>query len=296
MKTSYCVETPSRRGGFTLIELLVVIAIIAILAALLLPVLASAKLKATQAACLSNQKQLMLAALMYGSQNNDKIVGYGSMDGYINYYGSPGPWNAAGLNSDQAVAILTKTLSAPNVDPLFKYANNINVIHCPGDTRYKLRIPGPNTGWAFDSYSKSQNVGGESYSSYWGAGSTYTTLPSVLNPSSTFFFREDVDPRGYNEGTWVLQWYPTRALYGHPQSFDWVDPIPMYHGNVSTASFVDGHAESYTWGDSDIIRYGLSAAAGDPSFNFTPPGGSPPKYSADYEYIYQGYRFPGWQE
>jgi len=53
------------RKGFTLIELLVVIAIIAILAAILFPVFAKARAKARQAVCLSNQKQIGLAFMMY---------------------------------------------------------------------------------------------------------------------------------------------------------------------------------------------------------------------------------------
>jgi len=65
----------SRRAGFTLLELLVVIAIIAIIAALLLPALSSAKLKAQQVNCLSNLKQLSLASFIYAGDNG-KYAGY----------------------------------------------------------------------------------------------------------------------------------------------------------------------------------------------------------------------------
>src|SRR5687768_7008440 len=68
-----CAARRNRSRAFTLIELLVVLAIIAILASLLLPALGRSKVKAHNAACVNNLRQLGIAARLYAEDNDERL-------------------------------------------------------------------------------------------------------------------------------------------------------------------------------------------------------------------------------
>jgi prepilin-type N-terminal cleavage/methylation domain-containing protein/prepilin-type processing-associated H-X9-DG protein len=261
------------RRAFTLIELLVVIAIIAVLAALLLPVLSRAKQRAQGVLCLNGGKQIMMAMTLYGSENEDffppnpddgnKLPGYNWCGGDASI-GGPDEFNP-------------DILKDPTRDMLaFYLAGNTSLFHCPGDKRMGLYqgtdpamkgqfIPAARTfsmSQAVGTIDPGFDVGGPGpagINSHSGAPKlsvngpwlnnqdthrrnspwfTYGKFTSMNRPGpSMTWVLLDEDPVHLNDAAFAF-------AMEHPQ---WFDVPGTYHNLGCGFAFADGHSEAHKW-------------------------------------------------
>jgi prepilin-type N-terminal cleavage/methylation domain-containing protein/prepilin-type processing-associated H-X9-DG protein len=257
----------SRRSlAFTLIELLVVIAVIAVLLAILFPMLNRAREAGRRAKCMGNLHQMQVAWQLYADEHNGSIVNGMAW----NPASPPGrandgkPWfidrddrEICGVppkTYTQAEALMRTGALAP-------YLGNLRVCLCP--SRYR-----PPLAWSAGEWLGSYNIvvtmncippadwvdGDRKIRARYDIGRTvvYVRKTSELfdpGPSSRMVFL-DQGAKGYELGRMYAY------MDGFGPSFYFFTPLAVHHSDGTTMSFADGHSEYWKWRDPLTLTWG----------------------------------------
>jgi Tfp pilus assembly major pilin PilA len=222
-----------RHRGFTILELLAVVATIATLAALLLPVLGKAKIKAQRTSCLSNLRQLGYAWVMYKDDNSDYLT-----ESYpVN---NPDVW----VQGDMTVAAQAGNADLIRQGKLYNYNQSVAIYHCPADQGVVINGTVTPT---VRSYSMNCFMGARDPSvgvipstagAYVPFYSTYSDIP---RPSQLWVL-VDEDERSINDGFFVTD--PTAQVW-----FDFPANSAHRHNYSFALNFADGHSEVWRYRD-----------------------------------------------
>jgi len=226
--------------AFTLIELLVVLAVVAILAALLLPVLHRAKQSARMINCISNQKQLAMVWILYAHDNNDKLVANGI------------PIRVPTRNIKWVQGAFVFAEDSTNSDwilnsnwALFaRYMGTVANYVCPGDP--------PTVSYLGSSYPRVRSYSLNNYLGWEGPPDgnlrqdnwqVFQKSNQIERPAEIFLL-QDVNQKS-------ICW-PYFGTYMDRESF--FNFPSSVHGRRGTVSFTDGHVQAHRWKDPRTVE------------------------------------------
>jgi len=243
--------------AFTLIELLVVIAIIAILAAMLLPALSAAKMRAQKIACMNNIKQLGTAWAMYNGDNQGRIPSCEPFDpttlainqnawvrGVAAILSPPGAFGQV----TPGVLDCTNQLSL-SLGSIYPYIQANGVYRCPSDLRNVNGVP------YLRSYSMNNWMNGEPFGDAANnldlTHRLFKTDSSITVPSQLYVLIDE-DASTINDGMFVVYMNPANGLQDQPS---------LRHKTGYPLAFADGHAEIFKFygGSQDLTTLEFAA-------------------------------------
>jgi prepilin-type N-terminal cleavage/methylation domain-containing protein/prepilin-type processing-associated H-X9-DG protein len=228
----------NKKQGFTLIELLVVIAIIAILMGILMPALARVREQGKRIGCLNNLKQLTLAWIMYADANDDNIVN-GDSGEYGNIANGP-YWVLRDYETNMTEA---QKIRAIEQGALFPYVRDLKAYKCLTVERkvmdaYNAVSPPVRT------YSIADSMNCKAWPDM--GATIIKKRTSIRNAPFRMVFLDDGGTCPSAMGGWTV----------YTNQWKWWDPPPVRHGDGTTFSFADGHADYHKWEDPRTIEFG----------------------------------------